>query len=91
MNVYCSLCRDEGWAFCPLGGSPCRDVWVPCLCEIGQRHEQPPRVKAILDEEERDWKQLLVEIPEHATNVQAKRMLQAIFRSFYRGAVNASS
>lgn len=84
----CSFCLGEGFAFCPLGGSPNRDIWLPCpFCEAGQRQEMAPRVKAILSEEDRDWKQLIVPLPEHATANQAKRMMEAIFRSFYRAKV----
>ena len=86
MNVLCSFCREGGFAFLPLGGSPNRNVWIPCpFCEFGSREEMSPRVKAILDEETRDWRQLIVAIPEQSTPQQSKRMMEAIFRSFYRG------
>jgi hypothetical protein len=83
---WCEFCGGEGFAFAPLGGKPCRDVWIPCpSCIAGTTKELSPRSKAILEEHGGDPKLLVHPIPPNASPVQAKRMVEAIFRSFYRG------
>jgi hypothetical protein len=83
---WCEFCGGEGFAFAPLGGKPCRDIWIPCpVCAAGQGKALSPRSKAILEEHGGDPAVLVHPIPPNATALQARRMVEAIFRSFYRG------
>ena len=84
--MRCKFCGDEGYAFCPLSsttqGYPYADVWVPCpKCEIGKRRTLEPRAVKLLAG--RDYTLLVVPLPERATGSEAKRMLDAISRTFY--------
>ena len=86
-STLCFFCRGGGFAFAPPNVTPCRDVWIPCpFCDAGQHQTIAPRARAILAELDiEDPSSIVCGLPERPTAQQAKRMVEAIARSFWRG------